>query len=62
MFVRQGEGLDAAMRRLKTKVDLEGTLEEFRRIQAFETEKERRARKLRLRIRQAKLRQSLRQG
>jgi small subunit ribosomal protein S21 len=50
------------MRRLKTKVELEGTLEEFRRIQAYETPKERSARKLRLRIRQAKFRQSLRHG
>lgn len=55
VFLKEGESLDVAMRRLKSKIDTEGTMDEVRRIQAFETPKERRQRKLRNRLRREKI-------
>ena len=45
--VRKGEPIDRALKRLKTKLDTEGILEEMRRRRAFESpmdEKKRKAR------------------
>ena len=45
--VKKGEPVDRALKRLKTKLDGEGILEEMRRRRAFETPTQRRQRKLR---------------
>ena len=44
--VKKGEPVDRALKRLKTKLDSEGILEEMRRRRAFETPTERKQRKL----------------
>ena len=43
--VKKGESVDRALKRLKTKLDTEGILEEMRRRRAFETPTERKIRK-----------------
>ena len=45
--MKKGEPVDRALKRLKTKLDSEGILEEMRRRRAFETPTERKQRKLR---------------
>ena len=45
--LKKGEPVDRALKRLKSKLDSEGILEEMRRRRAFETPTERKARKLR---------------
>ncbi|MGJ8634957.1 MAG: 30S ribosomal protein S21 [Luteolibacter sp.] len=45
--LKKGEPVDRALKRLKTKLDSEGILEEMRRRRAFETPTERKQRKLR---------------
>jgi small subunit ribosomal protein S21 len=56
--VRQGEGeLDRALKRLKAKLDTEGVMDTVRAKRAFETPKQQRERKLRNKIRKAKLAQ-----
>lgn len=45
--VRKGEPIDRAIKRLKTKLDTEGILEEMRRRRAFETPMDERRRKAR---------------
>jgi small subunit ribosomal protein S21 len=54
--VKKGEPVDRALKRLKTKLDTEGILEEMRRRRAFETPTERRQRKLRSAAKRNKLR------
>ena len=54
--VKKGEPVDRALKRLKTKLDTEGILEEMRRRRAFETPTERRQRKLRSASKRNKLR------
>jgi len=44
--VKKGESLDKALRRLKKKIDREGTLKEVRNHRHFEKPSERRRRKL----------------
>lgn len=44
--VKKGESLDKALRRLKKKVDREGTLKEVRNHRHFEKPSERKRRKL----------------
>lgn len=43
--VRKGEPIDRALKRLKSKIDSEGILEEARRLRAFETPVQRSRRK-----------------
>jgi small subunit ribosomal protein S21 len=43
--MKKGEPVDRALKRLKTKLDTEGILEEMRRRRAFETPTERKQRK-----------------
>ena len=43
--VRKGEPIDRALKRLKTKLDVEGILDEMRRRRAFETPMDERRRK-----------------
>jgi small subunit ribosomal protein S21 len=45
--VKKGEPVDRALKRLKTKLDTEGILEEMRRRRAFESPEQRRLRKQR---------------
>jgi len=54
--VKKGEPVDRALKRLKTKLDSEGILEEMRRRRAFETPTERQQRKLRTASKRNKIR------
>ncbi len=54
--VKKGEPVDRALKRLKTKLDSEGILEEMRRRRAFETPTERAKRKLRTASKRNKIR------
>jgi len=45
--VRKGEPIDRALKRLKSKLDSEGILEEVRRLRAFETPTQKTRRKAR---------------
>jgi small subunit ribosomal protein S21 len=54
--MKKGEPVDRALKRLKTKLDSEGILEEMRRRRAFETPTERKQRKLRTASKRNKIR------
>ena len=54
--LKKGEPVDRALKRLKTKLDAEGILEEMRRRRAFETPTERKQRKLRTASKRNKVR------
>lgn len=54
--VKKGEPVDRALKRLKTKLDGEGILEEMRRRRSFETPTQRKARKLRSASKRNKIR------
>ena len=54
--VRKGEPVDRALKRLKTKLEMEGILEEVRRLRAHETPKERSRRKARASAQRGKIR------
>ncbi len=54
--VKKGESVDRALKRLKTKLDTEGIIEEMRRRRAFETPTERKVRKARTAIKRHRVR------
>ena len=54
--VRKGEPVDRALKRLKTKLEMEGILEEVRRLRAHETPVERLKRKSRAAAKRGKIR------
>lgn len=54
--MKKGEPVDRALKRLKTKLDAEGILEEIRRRRSFETPTDREKRKLRTASKRNKLR------
>lgn len=54
--IKKGEPVDRALKRLKTKLDSEGILEEMRRRRAFETPTDRFQRKLRTASKRNKVR------
>jgi len=54
--IRKGEPVDRALKRLKTKLEMEGILEEVRRLRAHETPKERYKRKARASAKRGKIR------
>jgi small subunit ribosomal protein S21 len=54
--VKKGESVDRALKRLKTKLDTEGILEEMRRRRAFETPTQRKIRKARTSIKRHRIR------
>jgi small subunit ribosomal protein S21 len=56
IHLKKGESVDRALKRLKTKLDTEGILEEMRRRRAFETPTERRRRKARTAIKRHRIR------
>jgi len=45
VIVRKGEPVDRALKRLKSKLDAEGILDEVRRLRAFETPNQKSRRK-----------------
>ena len=47
VFVKKGESVDRALKRLKNKLETEGIMEEVRRLRAFETPNARLKRKAR---------------
>lgn len=55
VIVRKGEPIDRALKRLKSKLDQEGILEEVRRLRAFETPTQRSRRKAKNNAKRAKL-------
>lgn len=54
--VRKGEPVDRALKRLKTKLEMEGILEEVRRLRAHETPVQRTRRKARAAAKRGKIR------
>jgi small subunit ribosomal protein S21 len=54
--IRKGEPVDRALKRLKTKLEMEGILEEMRRLRSHETAKERSKRKARATAKRGKIR------
>lgn len=55
VIVRKGEPIDRALKRLKSKLDQEGILEEVRRLRAFETPIQKTRRKAKNNAKRAKL-------
>jgi small subunit ribosomal protein S21 len=53
--VRKGEPIDRALKRLKSKLDTEGILDEVRRLRAFETPTQRMRRKAKNNAKRAKM-------
>lgn len=56
VIVKKGEPVDRALKRLKTKLDTEGVLEEMRRRRAHESTAQRKIRKARTAPKRNKLR------
>ena len=54
--IRKGEPVDRALKRLKTRLEMEGILEEVRRLRAHETPVERTRRKARASDKRGKIR------
>tara|TARA_B100000927_G_scaffold41785_1_gene29820 strand:+ start:12067 stop:12345 length:279 start_codon:yes stop_codon:yes gene_type:complete len=54
--VKKGESVDRALKRLKTKLDTEGIIEEMRRRRAFETPTQRKVRKARSAVKRNRVR------
>ncbi|MEI6714336.1 MAG: 30S ribosomal protein S21 [Verrucomicrobiota bacterium] len=52
--VRKGEPIDRALKRLKSKIESEGIMEEVRRLRAFETPTMKTKRKARANAKRAK--------
>lgn len=55
VIVKKGEPIDRALKRLKTKLDMEGILDEVRRLRAFETPAQRARRKAKFNAKRAKM-------
>lgn len=55
VVVKKGEPIDKALKRLKTKLDVEGILDEVRRLRAYETPAQRARRKAKTNAKRAKL-------
>ncbi len=53
--VRKGEPVDRALKRLKTKMDAEGIMDEVRRLRAFETPAQRLKRKAKANAKKGKV-------
>ena len=54
--IRKGEPVDRALKRLKTRLEMDGILEEVRRLRSHETPKERTRRKARAAAKRGKIR------
>lgn len=55
VFVKKGEPIDRALKRLKNKLDNEGVMEEVRRLRAFETPTQKTKRKAKANAKRAKM-------
>ena len=55
VIVRKGEPIDRALKRLKSKLDQEGILDEVRRLRDFETPTQKSRRKAKNNAKRAKL-------
>lgn len=55
VVVKKGEPIDRALKRLKSKLDAEGIMEEVRRLRAFETPAQRMRRKAKANAKRGKL-------
>ncbi len=55
VIVRKGEPIDRALKRLKSKLDSEGIMDEVRRLRAFETPIQKTRRKAKANAKRAKL-------
>jgi small subunit ribosomal protein S21 len=55
VIVRKGEPIDRALKRLKSKLDAEGLMDEVRRLRAFETPTQRSRRKAKNNAKRAKM-------
>lgn len=55
VIVRKGEPIDRALKRLKSKLDQEGILDEVRRLRAFETPTQKQRRKAKNNAKRAKM-------
>ena len=55
--VRKGEPIDRALKRLKSKMESEGIMEEVRRLRAFETPTQKTNRKAKANAKRAKAKQ-----
>ncbi|HET9418277.1 MAG TPA: 30S ribosomal protein S21, partial [Chthoniobacterales bacterium] len=56
VIVRKGEPVDRALKRLKSKLEAEGILEEVRRLRAFETPSQKSRRKAKANAKRARTR------
>ena len=54
VIVKKGEPIDRALKRLKSKLDSEGIMDEIRRLRAFETPTQKYKRKAKINARRAK--------
>jgi small subunit ribosomal protein S21 len=54
VIVKKGEPIDRALKRLKSKLETEGIMDEVRRLRAFETPVQRTKRKAKISARRAK--------
>ena len=54
--VKKGEPIDRALKRLKSKLDSEGIMDEIRRLRSFETPTEKRRRKARATAKRGRIR------
>lgn len=55
--VRKGEPIDRALKRLKSKLETEGVMDEVRRLRAFETPTQKTRRKAKANAKRAKAKQ-----
>lgn len=55
VIVRKGEPIDRAIKRLKSKLDSEGIMDEVRRLRAFETPNQKTRRKAKANAKRAKM-------
>ena len=55
VIVRKGESIDRAIKRLKSKLDSEGIMDEVRRLRAFETPTQKTRRKAKANAKRAKM-------
>jgi len=55
VVVRKGEPIDRALKRLKSKVDADGILDEVRRLRAFETPTQKARRKAKNNAKRSKM-------
>lgn len=53
--IRKGEEIDSALKRLKSKVLMDGLMDDLYRLRAFENPREKKKRKLKLRHKKQKL-------